>query len=375
MQYLGEFLSPQNSISLDQDKLIKYFYFRPDQYEDPDADLENIFIIKSMDEFPKRYDKLAENTKYAIDTIEVSKRISDEAVGVKKVSYVVTATYDLLSNIKNRENTGADENEEEEDVDQDGNTVTSETPPWKLRPEFSFNPIEVVIPFIKAYDPVTGVQTVDVVNSAGTRLIAETKKYQLEITYTCSYKYTESMFDNILDCFTNSFPVDLGWDGRPPFGIGTLLLLPPTCTKQYWKGKESESSEEKLHPYYTYTIKMVYNPDGWKKKLLNIGTFAKFSSDGIAEQIWKVTVANENGALLAGFPQWVSNSKAIEIKAQHQDNGNIFSAEAETNPLPLTETGAIFLNAMKDPVKNPYLTREFVQYQETDFNDLPFKGM
>jgi hypothetical protein len=39
MQYLGEFLSPTNSISQDQDKLVKYFYFRPDKYENPEADL------------------------------------------------------------------------------------------------------------------------------------------------------------------------------------------------------------------------------------------------------------------------------------------------------------------------------------------------
>ena len=74
------FLSPTNSIGIDEDRLVKYFYFRPDNYEDPDADLENIFIIKSLEQFPKRYDLLAENNAYAVDTIEVSKRISDEEV-------------------------------------------------------------------------------------------------------------------------------------------------------------------------------------------------------------------------------------------------------------------------------------------------------
>ena len=106
MQYLGEFLSPNNSIAQDQDKLIKYFYFRPDKYDDPDADLENIFIIKAMEEFPKRLDKLAENEEYAIESIEVSKKLGDDEIGVQDVSYVVTATYDLLENINKREDAG-----------------------------------------------------------------------------------------------------------------------------------------------------------------------------------------------------------------------------------------------------------------------------
>lgn len=103
MQYLGDFLSPSNSIGLGEDKLVKYFYFRPDKYEDPTADLENIFIIKAMEEFPQRYDLLAENNLYAVDTIEVSKKISDDEMGVEAVSYIVTAHYDLLTNIQARE--------------------------------------------------------------------------------------------------------------------------------------------------------------------------------------------------------------------------------------------------------------------------------
>lgn len=375
MQYLGEFLSPQNSISLDQDKLTKYFYFRPDQYDDPDSDLENIFIIRSMVEFPKRYDKLAENDLYAIDNIEVSKRISDEEVGVKKVSYVVTATYDLLENIKKREAT--EEAEEEEPttiirIDTDGNKVTGDTPPWKLRPEYSFQPVEVTVPFIKAYDPITWQQTVDVVNYANTRIIAETKRYQLEITYTKNYEFTRNDWDNLLECYTNSAEFDILFDKRTAFPSGTLLILPPTCQTAFWEETKKDDSKQ-IHQYYTYTIKMIYDPNGWKKNLLNIGTFALFpNGNGLPEQIFRVTVTDQNGILLPGYPQWTSRSKALEIKAQNSQNGNLFSADAETNPLPLTASGTIDINAMTNPVKNPYVTKTFVQYKEKDFNTLPW---
>ena len=105
MQYLGEYLAPVNSIALDSDTLTKYFYFRPDMYDNPDADLENIFIIKNMQQFPKRYDLLSENNLYAVDTIEVNKKVTEEEGDAnKKVSYVVVASYDLLENIRSREN-------------------------------------------------------------------------------------------------------------------------------------------------------------------------------------------------------------------------------------------------------------------------------
>lgn len=169
MQYLGDFLSPSNSIGLDEDKLVKYFYFRPDKYEDPTADLENIFIIKAMEQFPKRYDLLSENNLYAVDTIEVSKKISDDEMGVKAVSYIVTANYDLLTNIRAREDSGGtdsgDTGDTKPELDEDGNLKTPATPPWKNPAKWSWQGTTVVVPFTKAYTS-AGVKNIDVLNSA-----------------------------------------------------------------------------------------------------------------------------------------------------------------------------------------------------------------
>jgi hypothetical protein len=391
MQYLGEFLSPQNSISQDQDKLTKYFYFRPDKYDNPDADLENIFIIKSMDEFPQRLDKLAENPAYAIESIEVSKRVSDEEAGVKNVSYVVTATYDLLENITKRENSGGGGASEDSSttiyVDEDGNKIVGQILPWKQRAQWSFQPIETVVPFKKAYGldgEYQGEPIVDVLNSAGTTILAETVNYQLEITYQKNYKDPQ-IWEEILKPYTNEFDYDLEYDYRGSFPSGTLLILPPTYSCQWAEvdrldkdGKPEKDNDgniiKDIEKYYSYTVKMIYNPKGHDKELLNIGTMAKFGGPLPYEQIYQVTVTNENGTILDGYPKYTSASDALREHQMQSKAGNVVSVEAVSEPLPLTTTGGIDYAAMRDPLSSPYVTRSFIQYLRRDFSLLPFKN-
>lgn len=391
MQYLGEFLSPNNSIAQDQDKLTKYFYFRPDTYEDPTADLENIFIIKAMDEFPKRLDKLAENEAYAIESIEVSKRIGDDQVGVQDVSYVVTATYDLLENIQKREKESKEEESEDGSttiyVDEDGNKIVGQILPWKQRAQWNFQPIEVIIPFEKSYG-LNGVYNeepiVDVLNSAKCMLLSETKRYQLEITYQKNYKEPQ-MWENILRPYTNDADYDLDYDYRGSFPSGTLLLLPPTYSSQWAEVDrlDGDGNPEKdedgnvikdIVRYYSYTVKMVYDPDGHDKELLDIGTYALFSNETTPSQIWEVTVIDENGNIEnGGQSKYTSAAEALRMQAAAIKAGKSVNASPVTEPLPLNG-GYIYTAAIENPEANRYNTLNYIQYQKFDFSTLPFKN-
>lgn len=392
MQYLGEFLSPNNSIAQDQDKLTKYFYFRPDKYEDPDADLENIFIIKAMDEFPKRLDLLAENELYAIESIEVSKRLSDDQVGIQDVSYVVTATYDLLTNIQKREKESSSGEETQDSsttiyVDEDGNKIVGQILPWKQRAQWNFQPIEVVVPFKKAYG-VNGVydeyQTTDVLNSAKCMLVSETKKYQLEITYQKNYQSPQT-WENILHPYTNSIEYDFEYDYRGSFDAGTLLLLPPTYSTQWAEidRLDADGNPEKdedgnvikdIVRYYSYTVRMIYDPDGHDKELLDIGTYALFSGDDKPSQIWEVTVVDENGVIENnGQSRYTSAAEALRMQAAALKAGKSVNASPVTEPLPLSG-GYIYEAAILDPNTNKYNTLNYIQYPQRDFTDLPFKN-
>lgn len=236
MQYLGEFLSPTNTIGVDEDKLTKYFYFRPDQYDDPEADIENIFKVREMEEFPSRYDLLSENNSYAVDTIEVSKKLEDDNNGINLVSYVVTCTYDLLSNIEERDGLSGGDDPDESEVDEDGNRVTNETPPWKRRASWSWQGTSVVIPFIKGYDA-NGYKTIDIKNTAGDLLIAETEKFRIEITYSKSYQNEQPVFDSMLRPFKNSLAFNPPGDilKNRTFPAGTLLVTVPQYNIDYWE--------------------------------------------------------------------------------------------------------------------------------------------
>lgn len=382
MEYLGEFLSPNNSIALDQDKLTKYFYFRPDIYEDPDADLENIFKIKEMTEFPKRLDLLSENTLYAVDTIEVSKRVSDEEVGVKKVSYVVTATYDLLENIRKRESSDSGDEEEEsgEIVDEDGNVVTSETPPWKIRAKWDFQPVELTVPFLKGYlqtgNQYWSSQVVDVLNSAKCRLLAETKKFQYEITYTKAYESAQSGWEQLTRAYINSDDFDIDADWRGDYPSGTLLILPPSFSVDWYEKTttEGQTTIKSWERYYTYTVKMIYDPDGHAKTLLDVGTYALFGEDPVPRQIWEVTkVDSETGSIIAGYPKWVSAAEALRDQAQSLRDGQLITAAPITEPVPLTAAGTIDEAAIKDPYTNRYRTLTYLPYAGRPFANLPWK--
>lgn len=390
MQYLGEFLSPNNSIAQDQDKLTKHFYFRPDKYDDPNADLENIFIIKEMEQFPKRLDKLAENEAYAIESIEVSKRVSDDQIGVTDVSYVVTATYDLLTNIKKREDSGgggggssssSSEDNSGTKVDEDGNKVTAETPPWKQRAKWNFQPIEVTVPFTKAYgrDSSYSQQArFDVINSAKCLLLGETKRYQMEITYQKNYKEAQS-WEWIDRPYTNFYNFDLNFDYRGSFLSGTLLIFPPAYSREWHEQDKVDkdgqpTGEKELVDYFSYTVKMIYDPEGHDKKFLDVGTYAIFSGDTKPSQIWEVTIVDENGVVEnGGQPKYTSASEALKLQAQALKSGKSVNASPVTEPLPLTG-GAIHLAAIQDPYNNPYNTISYVQYQKYDFSTLPFKN-
>lgn len=372
MQYLGEFLSPTNSISQDQDKLTKYFYFRPNKYENPNADLQNIFIIKQMSQFPKRKDLLSENTLYAVDSIEVNKRLSDEQSGVVNVSYVVTATYDLLTNIQKREDTGggsSSSSDSSNEVDEDGNKVTKQTPPWKYRAKVSWQPIAVNTAFTKAWSGGQKVQ--DVVNTAGNRIISETQRYQIEITYVKSYQTSQGGFDNITEPLTNMYPLSWAFICNGKFFLGnTLLILPPSCSQEYWQTTDDQGNIT-FTPYYTYTVKMIYDPEDWDKKLLNVGNRAFFNNSLKSETIYQLTVTDQNGNLLQQ-PTYTNAAGVLAWKARNKNNTYSIQAEIVNQPLPLTPTGNLYTAAINDPVANPYNVIRFKQFNEEDFGSLPF---
>lgn len=357
MQYLGCFLSTTNSINENEDKIIKYFYYRPDMYDDTGAALETILDLRAISgdyACPKIGDRLEENQNYAIESIEISKRLDDTEKNVKKVSYVVACTYDTINHISVRTSGTGDT-----DKDKDGHIVTNNTPPWKLRNTFTRNTIQVEVPFIKAYNS-QNEQIIDVINAAGKRLLASTSKYRFE--YTINYKNNNN--DTTLEELSGAVINDDEWipatDGLILFPAKTCLLLPPSFSKRYWTAPNDDVAQD----YYEYNIKFIYDPDGWDKKLLNIGTFARFTDEtSPAEQIYsyRIKTGSDWGPLQFGNIQQVDDAKNLNAAEN-------VSYEKQTEPLPLTLSGAIDMNAIQNPILHPYETLTFQEFPTYNFD-------
>lgn len=363
MQYLGEFLSTTNTITETEDTVTKYFYYRPDKYDDPSADLETIFDLRALSGFPQIGDTLSENNNYRLNNIEINKRLDDTEKSVKKVSYVVTCTYrNAGPDYDIYDGTGRDDDVK---VDKDGNRVNKDTLPWKMPNEWSSSPQAVETSFIKGYDwsyPERG-RSVDVVNRAGKRIIASTTRYRRVF----NIKFNLQNISNALAlsaCYINSSPYTLPVRNG---GLGTfdeykLLIEPPTFNVKYFKQQDSST----LIPYYEYSVKFTYDPEGWDRKFLNIGTFARFSANEPAEQIYSYhTISGAmpgplNYTNLAGVMRAGGGGAALSGIAW----------EKVTEPLPLTDQGFIFQAAIEDPENNPYVTVSYHDYQYLNFNTL-----
>ena len=253
---------------------------------------------------------------------------------------------------------------------------------------WSFQPKEVVIPFLKAYKYTDGdtswtAKTVDVRNAAKSRLLSETVRYQLEITYTKTYRNPQS-WENITQAFVNSDTVNFTFDYRGTFAPKTLLIKPPTYSRQWTEVDvldnnnqpviENGKVKKELVDYYTYTITMIHDPQGHDKKLLNVGTYALFGNDPVPRQIWEVTKIDSNtGSVIDGFPKWLSSSDALKEQALALNQGQQVTASPISEPVPLTDAGFIDEAAIRDPTIQ-YKTLTFVQYPGMRFSNLPFKN-
>ena len=350
MQKLGEFLSVTNTINKDEDKIIKYFYYRPEQYDNPDSNLETIFDLRAVSGFPQIDDELTESSGYICTNIDISKRLDDTETGVKRVSYVVACTY----NDRIKENKSDSDSDGNVDLDKDGKKVNKSTPPWKLRNTFTNQPISVEVPFIKGYNN-NNQKVVDIINKAGKRLLASTTRYRRAFTFQYNVKNIDSTLSNLSGCYVNN--ADWTPQQTPGFNVfpkGTALIEPPVYTLKYWQATPSSAIES----YYSYSVKITYDPQGWTKELLNIGTFARFSNNSPAEQIYSYRTINGNQ------PGPLNFGSLADVKAA----GSGVVSEKVTEPLPLTSGGFIYYNAITNPEQNPYIAIPFKEYPTIDFS-------
>lgn len=164
-------------------------------------------------------------------------------------------------------------------TDMDGEAVTSETKPWRLRPDnISFTYPEVIIPFEEGYDAKgrlrdeKGRVLCPVRNAAGDPLLAETSVRNLQMSFTFATRQWD--INNMLDFGNtiNSHEITVCGLKIPACNA---LLLPPECS--YIKVYHDNSSRVKWE-YWSVNINIIIDRSArlLVRKMLNVGFRARF---------------------------------------------------------------------------------------------------
>lgn len=230
--------------------------------------------------------------------------------------------------------------------------------PWELGAQ------NVQISFIEQKKPLIsgtsadGTETVQCLNSAGCQILAETTETITVLSFMFSVKAKSTSLLN-----TNSFAI-VNASTETVAGIviperqGKLLPMSANYVIEY----EDNGTTVKRR-YWNYNAQIHISQSGWAKKLLDVGTMAKFkeTADDGTEKVrdypeniykytpWKSSDMIENMKVSPKYGNIDAVIKAMKEYWQVTGNSDKIPYEEVTEPMPLKADGTIYEEALKDP--------------------------
>lgn len=303
--------------------------------------------------------------------------------------------------------------------DSDGNTVTQDTKPWKLKPTgISFSYPETTVAFTAAYNnkgeryDKDGNVLVPVVNSAGDPFSVETSVRDMQVSFTFAAKDWKPSYGVTYGNSLNSKEIKIVGLTIPP-GCGLLMPPEPNYVTVY-----DENSAKIKWQYWDVTVNILLNYSGTRmnRRLLDVGDRAKFPAVSLAEdallkdagysrRTLKATTipsqichfrmlekADNNSYIPAAdkivFCSWDQYLQArkiyFEASKKLKDKGvSIYELQCEQDTqMPLAADGTLLLaaiNGTEEYKTSPkkYRSRVFQEFPRKDWNplDLPKKGI
>lgn len=236
--------------------------------------------------------------------------------------------------------------------------------PWELaiqEPSITWDAREV--PFELAYNDDNDL-VIPVVNRANQPIQATTTERSKVISF---YYYKQARPSIYRTPVTNTAKLTIL--DEPEIDAGDALLMP--LTFQYMTTYD-QSSSSKSYNYYKIDVEIHVSKRGWKRKFLNVGTRAKFTVGG--------------NSYYSGIYTWHQNNVGVQVYGSRLDGlaaytawnrlnpaDNTFdkwSMEQVTEPLPLTDTGALDRDAIYNPQANPYKVLSAREFKRVDFSFL-----
>ena len=236
--------------------------------------------------------------------------------------------------------------------------------PWELgaqNVQISF--IERQVPLISGTG-IDGTTIIQAVNSAGCQILAETTETVMVLSFMFSVKAKTTN-----DWNSNMFPV-INKTTETVAGItipeymGKLLPMSANYVVEY----DTNGTTVKRR-YWNYNAQIQISASGWAKRLLDVGTMARFkekSDDSETETVrkypeniykytpWNSADMTQNMKIAPKFGNIESVIKAMNDYWTVTGGKEKIPYEEVTEPIPLRDDGTIYTEALENPKLYPY---------------------
>lgn len=238
--------------------------------------------------------------------------------------------------------------------------------PWQQRVnDFTQTTFEISVPFLSGYN-ISG-QLIPVQTSARQAYSGVTTSI-----YGCKYTWTYNTINQNENYSISSAMVnDIRWQGVGVLSghfdipVGCGLLLPPTFKVLYYNNPDTASSTR----YYQWGFEVLSIPEpyGQYLELYNAGTRAWDSVASRAYDIctWYTQIPSAQVPPLkyyGNFKDMITQKRAVETfnKTALDADKRTFTGDFVNQPVPLTATGGIDINALNG---GPKLTNKYLKYK------------
>lgn len=240
--------------------------------------------------------------------------------------------------------------------------------PWELdAQDVQVNYTTESAPLLTGYDK--DGKSGQMLNRAGCRLEVQTQRYLRQVTFSFAVKAKSTG-----EAPTNNRPLinkDSVQVAGYTFAPFEAMLMPMSATFV----ADVDDEGEVYRRYWKMSATILENDRTWQRKVLNVGTLARFKEGEAPRPIYQYTpwVAGKSDIENAKIsPRFGSIDDVIAAQIAYEgdsanEKGKMIPYNEITEPMPLDEKGMLYLPAIENPQKYPYMNIRYFEYVPTSW--------
>lgn len=303
-------------------------------------DIEEILASGML---PSRGSSHPENTRYKLDSANC------EVIGNanRDIQLLWTGTY--ISRSGSGGGTVGGDNEQFND---ESNNTQDKTPPWDMGAQnVAINSYQVQKPFTSGYDIENDYRERQLINSAGSVILANTSKWGRELTFTFCEKNKRAALATTAPSVNSKTIIIAGVEIKALCG----LLFPISCRKII----DRDDYGNETRSYYEYSVKIHIDGLEWEHRLKDVGTLIKdnngelspiyrykawqtdYTEEQKLKERWKYGTITDVIVAKGKYAGNVGSSDDINKKTEYWSKWQELPFDEMTEPMPLTADGKL----------------------------------